>query len=97
MPNPETFTATIHNGRKPLTLTLRPLTFAEFTAAWPGREVSPLYVRGTNFATYFKVRWNGKAKTWKTRPDEAERGIKYGMYECARVSFGEVFTLAEQE
>lgn len=90
-----TFTATIHNGRKPLTVTLRPLTFAEFTAAWPRGEVSPLYVRGAYFPEFFLVRWNGKAKTWKTRPNEAERGVKYGMYECARVQFGEVFTSSE--
>lgn len=35
------------------------------------------------------VKVNGAVKTWVTRPDEFEIPVKYGMYECARLSASE--------
>jgi len=32
------------------------------------------------------VKVNGAVKTWKTRPNEFEIPVKYGLYECARFS-----------
>jgi hypothetical protein len=48
----------------------------------------------TVFSAYSKhspcilnVKVNGKPKTWKTRPDNVEVPIKYGLYEYNRVCY----------
>ena len=33
------------------------------------------------------VKVNGKPKTWKTRPDDVDIPIKYGLYEYARIEY----------
>jgi hypothetical protein len=39
-----------------------------------------------------QVRSNGAIKTWKREPDRFEIPVKYGMYECARLSLPEALS-----
>ncbi len=36
----------------------------------------------SNGKSNIRCRVNGKCKTWKTRPNEFQLPVKYGMYEC---------------
>lgn len=56
---------------------VRPLTFSEYM----NDDIHPLLVID-NAGLYRECRWNGKPKTWKTRPTHVKRPMKYGMYEC---------------
>ena len=48
-------------------------------------DAGKLEVQLTN-GRWYRVRRNGKTKTWKTRPGEFETPIKWCLRNCGRVS-----------
>lgn len=64
--------------------TLRHLTRDEAIARnWS--VVHTLYYLCDN-GRYRNVRFNGQTKTWKRDPERLEIPVKYGMYECFRIT-----------
>lgn len=66
--------------KNPDTVALRPLGLREVQSLEVGKEVWVLDRHGRART----VRVTGRVKLWKTRPDDADVPLKYGMYEHFR-------------
>jgi hypothetical protein len=79
-------TMTLRDGydrsKTPRTLTVRPMTAEEAKELSYGQHA--LIV--ANDGTARQVKINGAPKTWKRDPSRVEVPVKYGLYECARLS-----------
>lgn len=79
-----TFYAHLQGDRRksPMRLKHVTLTREEILALRPGQHIGCRLLSGG----VGQVKINGKIKTWKREPDRVEVPVKYGMYECARLS-----------
>lgn len=59
------------------------LSVDELKSLRPGMEI---FAMGRNMSEAYRIRVNGKPKTWKTRPNDVEVPYKYGMYEHGYLS-----------
>lgn len=82
-----TLTLTMNSDRKaaPDVHKFRTMTRDEILALRPGQH--PLCVLNNGKVGVVKV--NGAVKTWVRDPNRVEVPVKYGMYECARLSLDE--------
>lgn len=82
--------------KTPTPVRVRPMTREECLDQTWGREIPCILTNGR----LGRVRLNGAIKTWKREPDRFEIPIKYGMYECARLSLPEAmdrFVVIEED
>lgn len=68
---------------------VRPMTIAELKQLSYGDHimVSTGYFGRNRLNGLVHVKVNGKPKVWKTRPDDVDISIKYGLYEYARIEY----------
>ena len=71
--------------KQPSHIPYRLMLDSEILALRPGQHAEIILNNGR----VASVKINGAIKRWKTRPAEFEIPIKYGMYECARLSAAE--------
>lgn len=75
--------------KHPPMVDVRPMTLAEVQALHYGNHVSII----CNDGKLRDAKVNGEPKRWKTRPDDVEVSLKYGMYEYARLSKAEALAM----
>ena len=71
--------------KTPTPISVRPMTVAEIVALRPGSHPDVILNNG-RLGT---VKINGEIKVKVRDPDHPEIPVKYGMYECARLSLAE--------
>jgi len=74
--------------KNPTPVAVRPMTVAEIMELRPGSHPYILLNNGR----LGSVKINGQIKQKVTDPDHPEIPVKYGMYECARLSLAEALT-----